>query len=250
MDIGPINNSKPVRKNVQRFLKGAFVEAPIGKSGAFQPIYFQFNPETVERTKSGTWTSAQSQRQKVEDAATEKEFKNLKGKKVKAGFVPSPEKINLTLRLDSTEKRLRAPSGAQVDVSQGILPELSALESLMKKTTRQGVVQGSKNAPTLVRTKEIPLVLFMWGGYRVIPVTILSMTITEQQFDYLLNPIRAEIKVSLQVLEEEDAKLNENAFKSYQYTEGEKEKMKARFLQSQQKANQGMPVPSGYPITL
>ena len=237
-------------KKEYRFLKGAFVEAPIGKSGSFQPIYFQFNPETVERTKSGTWTSAQSQRQKVEDTATEKEFKNLKGKKVKAGFVPSPEKINLTLRLDSTEKLFRAPSGAQVDVSQGILPELSALESLMKKATTQVAVQGSKNAPTLVRTKEIPLVLFMWGGYRVIPVTILSMTITEQQFDYLLNPIRAEIKVSLQVLEEEDAKLNENAFKSYQYTEGEKEKMKTRFLQGQQKANQGMPVPSGYPITL
>jgi hypothetical protein len=144
----------------------------------------------------------------------------------------------------------RSPAGAQVDVSQGILPELSALESLMKKATAQVAVQGSKSAPTLVRTKEIPLVLFMWGGTRVIPVTILSMIITEQQFDYLLNPIRAEIKVSLQVLEEEDAKLNENAFKSYQYTEAEKEKMKTRFLQSQQKANQGLPVPSGYPVTL
>lgn len=237
-------------KKGYRFLKGALVEAPTGKSGGFQPIYFQFNPETVERTKSGTWTSAQSQRQKVDDAATEKEFKNLKSKKVKAGFVPSPEKINLTLRLDSTEKLFRSPAGAQVDVSQGILPELSALESLMKKETTQVAVQGSKNAPTLVRTKEIPLVLFLWGGYRVIPVTILSMTITEQQFDYLLNPIRAEIKVQLQVLEEEDAKLNENAFKSYQYTEAEKGKMKTRFLQSQQKANQGMPVPSGYPIPL
>ncbi len=237
-------------KNGNRFLKGAFVEAPIAKSGAFKPIYFQFNPETIERTKSGTWTSAQSQRQKAEDAANKSEFKKLKDKKVKAGFVPAPEKINLTLRFDSREKAWRSPSGSNVDVSNGILPELSALESLMKKASTEVSVKGTQKSPTLVRTKEIPLVLFMWGGYRVIPVTVLSMTITEQTFDYMLNPIRAEVKVSLQVLEEEDAKLNENAFSAYKFTEDEKEKLKNSFLRAQSNANQGMPVPSGYPVKL
>jgi hypothetical protein len=237
-------------KYMNRFLKGAFVEAPIDKSGAFKPIYFQFNPETIERTKSGTWTSAQSQRQKAEDVANKSEFKKLQDKKVKAGFVPAPEKINLTLRFDSREKAWRSPSGSKVDVSNGILPELSALESLMKKASTEVSVKGTVKSPTLVRTKEIPLVLFMWGGYRVIPVTILSMTITEQTFDYMLNPIRAEVKVSLQVLEEEDAKLNEKAFSAYKFTEDEKEKMKNSFLRAQSNANQGMPVPSGYPVKL
>jgi len=235
----------------QRFLKGALVEVPVGEgSGPLKPIYFQFNPESLERAKSGTWTSAQSQRQRAEDVTEEREFRRLRGKKVKAGFVPQPEKINLTLRLDVAEKALRAPAGSQVEVGEGILPELAALESLMKKARTEVTVEGSRDAPTLTRTREIPLVLFIWGNYRVIPVTLLSMTITEQKFDYRLNPVRAEIRLSLQVLEEEDAKLNERAFRSYRYTESEKERMKNEFLQRQQNANQGMPVPSGYPVQL
>jgi hypothetical protein len=239
------------RKNQQRFLKGALVEVSAGGGNRpLQPIYFQFNPETIERVKSGTWTSAQSQRQKAEDVANKKEFDQLKDKKVKAGFVPSPEKINLSLRLDAAEKALRSPAGSQTSVAEGILPELAALENLMKKNTTQVSVGGSQGSPNLVRTKEIPLVLFVWGNYRVVPVTILSMTITEQRFDYLLTPIRAEIKVSLQVLEEEDAKLNEQAFRAYQFTENEKQRMKESFLQNQQNANKGMPTPSGYPVVL
>jgi hypothetical protein len=238
-------------QNETRFFKGAFIEVPTGNGNEpLAPIYFQFNPETLERTKSGTWTSAQSQRQKADDAATQKDFDALKGKKVKAGFLPSPEKINLTLRFDAAEKSYRAAAGSQIDVSDGIMPELAALESLMKKAATQVSVGGSQNSPTLIRTKEIPLVLFMWGGHRVIPVTILSMTITEQKFDYKLNPIRAEIRVGLQVLEEEDAKLNDTAFSSYQFTENEKEMLKSKFINTQTNAAMGSSLPSGYPIQL
>jgi hypothetical protein len=239
------------QKTQQRFIKGALVELPVDQGGAPpNPIYFQFNPETLERIKTGQWTSAQSQRQKAQDAGTDKDFKNLRGKKVKAGFMPQPEKINLTLRLDAIEKTLRAPQGSNVNSSEGILPELAALESLMKEARTDVSVAGSKDAPTLTKTKEVPLVLFIWGDYRVIPVTILSMTITEQKFDYMLNPVRVEIKISMQVLEEEDAKLNEQAYRSYEYTESEKARMKSAFVQSQQKANQWQPLPSGYPIQL
>jgi hypothetical protein len=242
------------RKNQQRFLKGAFVEVPVGGTSnePLKPIYFQFNPETIERIKTGTWTSAQSQRQKAEDVADKKEFDKLKGKKVKAGFMPAPEKINITLRLDIMERILRSPAGTQASdqATEGVLPELAALENLMKKNTTQVSVAGSQNAPTMVRTREIPLVLFVWGNYRVIPVTVISMTITEQRFDTLLTPVRAEIRVSLQVLEEEDAKLNDQAFRAFQFTEDEKRRMKDSFLENQQNANRGMPVPSGYPIVL
>jgi hypothetical protein len=239
------------QQNETRFFKGAFIEVPTGDSTEpIAPIYFQFNPETLERTKSGTWTSAQSQRQKANDAATQKEFDALKGKKVKAGFVLSPEKINLSLRFDAAEKSYRSPMGFQTDVSDGILPELAALESLMQNASTQVSVGGSQNSPTLIRTKEIPLVLFLWGGHRVIPVTILSMTITEQKFDSQLNPIRAEIKVSLQVLEEEDAKLNDTAFRSYQFTENEKQTLKDKFVNTQANAAMGSSLPSGYPVPL
>ena len=234
-----------------RFLKGAFVEVPIGDSEEpLQPIYFQFNPESLERIKSGKWTSAQSQRQKAEDATRDRDFRRLRDKKVKAGFVPEPEKINLTLRFDAIEKSLRAPNQDEVDISKGILSELAALESLMKKARTEVSVGGSRSAPTLTRTQEIPLVLFIWGEYRIMPITIVSLTITEQKFDYLLNPIRAEVRLSMQVLEEEDAKLNDQAFRSYQFTEEEKSRMKNEFLNNQQNANQWRPLPSGYPVQL
>lgn len=234
-----------------RFLKGAFVEVPISDSEEpLQPIYFQFNPESLERIKSGKWTSAQSQRQKADDATRDRDFRRLRGKKVKAGFVPEPEKINLTLRLDATEKSLRAPNQDEVDISKGILPELAALESLMKKARTEVSVGGSRSAPSLTRTREIPLVLFIWGEYRIMPITIVSLTITEQKFDYLLNPVRAEVRLSMQVLEEEDAKLNDQAFRSYQFTEEEKSRMKSEFLNNQQNANQWRPLPSGYPVQL
>ena len=240
------------RKYVHRLLKGAFVEVPVNKKKPLklEPVYFQFNPETLERTKSGKWTSAQSQRQKVEEAQSKPEFRRLKGKKVKAGFVPAPEKINLTLRLDSTEKVTRAPSSKQADTSEGILPELAALEGLMKKARTEVMVKGKRKSPTLTRTKDIPLVLFVWGNYRVIPVTLLSMTITEQRFDHLLTPVRAEVRVSLQVLEEEDAKLNKEAFQAYTFTENEKKTMKDKFLKQQQNPNKGVPGHKGYPVQL
>ncbi|MCP3899469.1 MAG: hypothetical protein GY707_07140, partial [Desulfobacteraceae bacterium] len=188
--------------------------------------------------------------QKAEDVTEDRAFRKLRGKKVKAGFVPDPEKINLTLRLDASEKSLRAPNSDEVDITQGILPELAALESLMKKARTEVSVEGSRSAPTLARTQEIPLVLFIWGEYRVMPITILSLNITEQKFDHILNPVRAEIQVSMQVLEEEDAKLNDQAFRSYQFTEEEKARMKSEFLNNQQNANQWRPLPSGYPVQL
>lgn len=44
-----------------------------------------------------------------------------------------------------------------------------------------------------------PRILFIWGPLRVLPVVIESMTITELQYDFLLNPIQAEVNIGLAV---------------------------------------------------
>ncbi len=49
-----------------------------------------------------------------------------------------------------------------------------------------------------------PVVVFVWGGNRVLPVRVLSMQITEQLFDAKLNPIRAQIAFTLQSLKSAD----------------------------------------------
>jgi hypothetical protein len=42
--------------------------------------------------------------------------------------------------------------------------------------------------------------LFVWGVQRVVPVNITGLTITETEFDPMLNPIRASVGVSLTVI--------------------------------------------------
>ena len=55
---------------------------------------------------------------------------------------------------------------------------------------------GSRNVPPDV----LPIVLFIWGPGRVLPVRITGLTVKELEFDWLLNPARAEVDLSLEVL--------------------------------------------------
>ena len=45
-----------------------------------------------------------------------------------------------------------------------------------------------------------PLLLFVWGKSRIIPVKLTDFSITEEAFDPALNPIRAKVSFSLRVL--------------------------------------------------
>src|SRR6185436_3922187 len=47
---------------------------------------------------------------------------------------------------------------------------------------------------------EGPLVVFAWGPGRIVPVKILSLTVTEEAFDILLNPIRAKVRLEMRTL--------------------------------------------------
>jgi hypothetical protein len=69
-------------------------------------------------------------------------------------------------------------------------------------------------------------VLFFWGPFRLLPVTITSLYVQENEYDQLLNPIRVEVSVSLQVLTPvrlaQDATFERGA---YQYTQTVREAM-------------------------
>ena len=51
------------------------------------------------------------------------------------------------------------------------------------------------------------MTLFVWGAQRVLPVRVTSLSITEEAYDTLLNPIRAKVDLSLYVLSYADLKL-------------------------------------------
>src|SRR5262249_56879989 len=52
-----------------------------------------------------------------------------------------------------------------------------------------------------------PMILFVWGPQRVLPVRITSFSITEEAHDTVLNPIRAKVELSLTVLSYQDLPL-------------------------------------------
>jgi hypothetical protein len=183
-----------------RALKGAFLDVGAGLSGTLPNIVvFQFNPDTVTRTPSIAQRAQASSGEGRKDALAQAD--------------EAQESISFTLRIDASDQLTgRDPSLA---VERGILPTLSALELLM---TRRKPKSAGGGSAALNPPARIPSILFFWGRWRIIPVTITSMTITESQFDVRLNPVHAEVSVSLQVLTPAQMASDDKwGLKAYQY---------------------------------
>ncbi|WP_226987119.1 hypothetical protein [Candidatus Nitrososphaera evergladensis] len=114
---------------------------------------------------------------------------------------PPKETITLKIEIDAAD-RLEKPEQNPSTVAMGIYPQLSALEMMIYPKSSWAI---EKNALAATGAIEIappegPFTLFVWGPSRVVPVKISNFTITEQYYDQLLNPIVAEVSVSLDVL--------------------------------------------------
>jgi hypothetical protein len=168
-----------------RVLKGALVsfdrQSPIPKV-----IVFQYNPEKMTRSLSGEESKGEGDRMEV---------LRIKG-------APS-ETISMKIELDATDQLEKADP---VAVKLGIYPQLSVLELLLYPTSSH---VKSKTLQALAGTLEIappesPLTILATGPNRVLPVRLTSLTITETAFDPNLNPIQADVDLSLQVLTYDD----------------------------------------------
>ena len=113
-----------------------------------------------------------------------------------------PESLGFELRLDATDK---LNEGDRIAGSLGIGPQLATLE-LMAQPKREGVF-GSMLRDLMPAgfsftcSDKPPMVLFVWGRKRVLPVNINRLTITETEFTPSLQPIRATVAVDLTVIE-------------------------------------------------
>jgi hypothetical protein len=199
-------------------LKGAFINLGAGVLGALPNIIiFQFNPERVSRTPS----LAQPPPRTPVGAGKVDVTQQASG---------PTESFNFTLQLDASDQRAE---NNPIAVAGGILPALSALELLQVPQAALDANLASLAAlaggsPDYVwKPSKLPTVLFFWGPFRIWPVTVNSLSITETEYDTLLNPVRAEVNLSLQVLtpiQLLDSKLAQGA---YQYSLGIKQVMAA-----------------------
>jgi len=195
-------------------LKGAFLKFGAGLLGGLPNIVvFQFNPTQVSRTPSITRRPQSSGSAGSSDARQQ----------------PSPptESMSFTLRIDATEQLAQSNPLA---AASGILPTLSALELLMVPKSSLSIKLAALSGgpgPCQVSPFSLPTVLFFWGPTRILPVTINSLSVTETEYDTLLNPIRADVAVSLQVLQSGQLAGDKLGNAAYTYSQGVKEVMAA-----------------------
>src|SRR5262249_5131541 len=118
---------------------------------------------------------------------------------------PPAETIKLDAEIDAADQ-LEFPEQNDDAVQSGVLPELSALETVV--SPESGALQDAEKLAA-TGTLEIlplpaPLVLFVWGQKRVLPVRITDFSILEEAFDANLNPIRAKVSLTLRVFSVDD----------------------------------------------
>jgi hypothetical protein len=185
-----------------RLIKGAIVGLDPTNPVA-SVIVFQYNPDTMTRRLDARTSGGEGDRS---------ETLRLTG--------PPRETITLNIEVDATDQ---LETANPVAVVSGINPTIAALEMLIYPKSAAVL---KNQALTLTGMLEIipveaPLTLFVWGPTRVLPVRLTSLSITEEAFDTLLNPTRAKIDLTLQVLSYYDLKKTNpgfSLFMAYQIT--------------------------------
>jgi len=176
-------------------------------------LVFQFNPLTVTRTRAAkpvTPASQQSSRASQNAGLVGGLVASGGGSLVKfrngTTISVDPETIGFDIRLDATDK---LNDGDGLTEQFGISPQLATLEAMMLPKGQSllgGAVSALLGASAsrflcLESIQDPPVILWVWGRKKILPVNILNMQIKEEQFSTDLNPTRAIITVQLQVIE-------------------------------------------------
>jgi hypothetical protein len=179
-------------------LRGALIEYGTSLIGPIpNVVIFQFNPESLSRTlQIPQRPTGATQRETTQ--AGEKTF----------------EKITFKAHFSAANM---LDEGKVLAELFGIGPQLAALEKMVLPSSKiAGLIGaaidaigdalgGGNDAPAQpIPREKYPRILFIWGLTRVLPVTIDSMTISELEYDSILNPLRAEVDITLSVIAVDD----------------------------------------------
>jgi hypothetical protein len=218
--------------NKPKILRGAFVEYGLSIPPLF--VVFQFNPVQLSRSRNQSFSVPGSVQQEEYEAARQagrsaqyvslrdyhQRFDDLDEIRDAQQVRIQEESINFEIRLDATDD---LNDGDAITQQFGISPQLSTLELMVHPKEESllgqalGSLLGSPGGFSFTRKENPPLILFIWGRKRVLPVNISSLSITESEFSTDLNPIRAMVSVNLTVIEGKNL--------AYMYTKAMKEVM-------------------------
>lgn len=209
--------------NKPKILRGAFVEYGLSLPPLF--VVFQFNPIQLTRNRSLSYAapSGGGTTDRTLRALHQREFEDkddLLAIQELQTVTIQEESIGFEIRLDATDK---LNDGDTITEQFGIAPQLSTLELMVHPKGESligqalGALLGSPGGFSFTKGANPPLILFIWGRKRVLPVNINSLNITETQYSTDLNPVRATATVGLTVIEGKST--------AYMYSKAMKEAM-------------------------
>jgi hypothetical protein len=217
--------------NRPKTLRGAFVEFGLSLPPAI--LVFQYNPEQLTRSRGlsfnypgseqacppatgaaaaagGSAAQGGAQAQQVQTPTVQQDSLRkyhlrtddlLKIQREQVVTVQE-ESISFDIKLDASDK---LNDGDFLTGQFGISPQLATLELMCypKSESLLGSLLSlvSSSAFSFTRGDNPPLILFIHGRKRVLPVNINSMNIVETEYLPDLNPIRATVSVGLTVIE-------------------------------------------------
>lgn len=188
--------------NRPKILRGAFVEYGLSIPPLF--VVFQFNPQELSRSRSLSFSVANSGDGDSSLRQFHKDEADLLTIQEKQQVTVEEETISFDIRLDATDK---LNDGDIITETFGIAPRLATLELMVhpKEESLLGAavssLLGGSEGFSFTKGENPPMVLFIWGLKRVLPVNIKRMNITETEFSPTLDPIRATVSVSMTVVE-------------------------------------------------
>jgi len=197
-----------------RTVRGAFVQIVRNMVG-FIPniVVFQYNPERLTHALTPWNPFDTDQTQRGAQAPTVQPFNPR-------------ETFSLAIELDAADD---LEDGHPIAMVAGIADRLAALKKLTLPSdgpigdliASASALAGSATAQA--RRPTVPIVLFVWGPGRILPVRITSFSVEETLFSPTLHPLQAKVTLGLEVLTPDVFKCHrdptaELAVAAYNYT--------------------------------
>jgi hypothetical protein len=171
-------------------MRGALIEYGSDFMGPIpNVVIFQFNPETLTRNVQ------------IPPRAT-----SATARETTQAGEPSVEKITLKASFSAADEfgenkvlaRLFGVGTRLAALEKMVYPANELLAAIGAALGLGGDAGGGDPRQSIPRQK-LPRILFIWGPYKILPVVLESMSITEQQYDFLLNPVQAEVSMTMSV---------------------------------------------------
>jgi hypothetical protein len=181
------------------FMKGALVMFETQIPVPTNIIVFQYNPETMTRKIAfpGGEMGGGRGGMAVNACRISGDTRNIPQLPI--------ESFQLTVELDAADQ---LEENDDVTKVLGLQPALAALELLLYPQSAIVILDKvlALFGSAFITPPTSPVVLFVWGPARVVPVHVTSVTVTEQAFDQLLNPIQAKVDLEMRSLTDNELK--------------------------------------------